>query len=192
MDNFRRRLLSQDADPKPYVDLGLPSGLLWCDHNVGASKPEEEGFFFSWGNVTPGTSGFDQTTYNSTSGHNLTGDIAVGDAYDMARANMGAPWRLPTRLEFQELYDNCTNAWVTQNGVKGRRFTSNINGNSIFFPAAGRYRGSSHLDVGSYGSYWSSSFCSETSAYYLLFNSSAVSHQYGNGRFFGFSVRAVQ
>lgn len=192
MDNFRRRSLSQDDSPKPYVDLGLPSGLLWCDHNVGASKPEEEGFFFSWGNVTPGTSGFDQTTYNSTSGHNLTGDIAVGDTYDMARANMGAPWRLPTRLEFQELYDNCTNAWVTQNGMSGRRFTSNINGNSIFFPAAGLYNGSSHYSVGSYGLYWSSSFHSATTAYNLLSYSPAVDPQYNTDRYFGFSVRAVQ
>lgn len=192
MDNFRRRSLSQDDSPKPYVDLGLPSGLLWCDHNVGASKPEEEGFFFSWGNVTPGTSGFDQTTYNSTSGHNLTGDIAVGDTYDMARANMGAPWRLPTRLEFQELYDNCTNAWVTQNGMNGRRFTSNINGNSIFFPAAGLYNGSSHYSVGSYGLYWSSSFHSATTAYNLLSYSPAVDPQYNADRYYGFSVRAVQ
>lgn len=174
------------------VDLGLPSGLLWCDHNVGASKPEEEGLFFSWGNVTPGTSGFDQTTYDSTSGHNLTGDIAVGDAYDMARANMGAPWRLPTRLEFQELYYNCTNAWVTQNGINGRRFTSNINGNSIFFPAAGDFNGSSHNGVGSSGYYWSSSFYSATNAYSLYFNSTAVNPQRNYYRYYGFSVRAVQ
>ena len=32
-----------------YVDLGLPSGLLWATCNVGATKPEEYGDYFAWG-----------------------------------------------------------------------------------------------------------------------------------------------
>ena len=121
---------SQAVPTSNAVDLGLPSGLLWCDHNVGASKPEEEGFFFSWGNVEghnlngQGTydfgTGNDTDPYKSSSGATIgyPGSIAVGDAYDMARANMGAPWRLPTNAEFQELYNNCTNVWINQNGIK--------------------------------------------------------------------------
>ena len=31
------------------VDLGLPSGLLWADRNVGASSPEDVGLYFAWG-----------------------------------------------------------------------------------------------------------------------------------------------
>lgn len=34
------------------VDLGLPSGTLWAKRNVGASKPEEYGDFFAWGETT--------------------------------------------------------------------------------------------------------------------------------------------
>ena len=32
-----------------FVDLGLPSGLKWAAWNVGATKPEESGLYFSWG-----------------------------------------------------------------------------------------------------------------------------------------------
>lgn len=31
------------------VDLGLSSGLLWADRNIGASSPEEPGTYFAWG-----------------------------------------------------------------------------------------------------------------------------------------------
>lgn len=32
-----------------FVDLGLPSGLKWAAWNVGATKPEESGLYFAWG-----------------------------------------------------------------------------------------------------------------------------------------------
>lgn len=35
------------------VDLGLPSGTKWADHNVGASTPEEIGDYFAWGEIEP-------------------------------------------------------------------------------------------------------------------------------------------
>ena len=38
-----------------YVDLGLPSGLKWATCNVGATKPEEYGDYFAWGEVEPKT-----------------------------------------------------------------------------------------------------------------------------------------
>ena len=34
-----------------FVDLGLPSGVLWATCNVGATKPEESGLFFQWGDT---------------------------------------------------------------------------------------------------------------------------------------------
>ena len=178
------------------IDLGLPSGLLWCEHNVGASRPEEVGLYFSWGNITGHAEGsgynFDQTTYDATDGAALTGDISVGNQYDMAHHNMGGQWRLPRRTEFQELYDNCDSEWIAQDGMNGRRFTSRANGNSIFFPAAGYYDGSTLYNRGSYGSYWSSSYYSATSAYNLSFNSSGVNPQNFSSRRHGFTVRAVQ
>ena len=190
-------ILSQTAAaPTGFVDLALPSGLLWCEHNVGASTPYEHGLYFSWGNVEGHAEGsgydFSDAVYAQTAGAALTGNIAVGNTYDMARHNMGAPSRLPTSGEFQELYNNCDSEWTDEDGVAGRRFTSRINGNSIFFPASGGYHGTTLYSRGTDGSYWSSTWYSETNARYLYFYSSSVSPQSYYGRRLGFTVRAVQ
>ena len=178
------------------VDLGLPSGLLWCEHNVGASRPEEFGLYFSWGNVTGHAEGsgydFSQTNYDASAGAALTGNITVDDTYDMAHHNMGGLWRLPRPAEFSELNSNCDHVWIDEDGVQGMRFTSRINGNAIFFPAAGNYGGTTLDRRGTNGFYWSSGFYSASYAYYLGFNSTDVNPQYGNGRSLGFAVRAVQ
>ena len=184
------------AAPTGFVDLALPSGLLWCEHNVGASTPYEHGLYFSWGNVEGHAEGsgydFSDAVYAQTPGATLTGNIPVNNTYDMARHNMGAPCRLPTMGEFTELNSNCDSEWTDEDGVAGRRFTSRINGNSIFFPASGYYNGTSLNSRGSYGNYWSSTWYSETRARYLSFNSTGVSPQNDNGRRCGFTVRAVQ
>ena len=190
-------ILSQTAAaPTGFVDLALPSGLLWADKNIGAETPHDHGLYFSWGNVTGHAEGsgydFSQTVYDATAGAALTGNIPVNGTYDMARHNMGSPCRLPTVGEFQELNSNCTSEWTDEDGVAGRRFTSNINGNSIFFPASGYYNGTTLYSRGSSGDYWSSSYGSATNAYYLLFYSSSVYPAYNNNRRLGFSVRAVQ
>ena len=36
-----------------WVDLGLPSGLLWATCNVGANSPEDYGDYFAWGETQP-------------------------------------------------------------------------------------------------------------------------------------------
>lgn len=190
-------ILSQTAAaPTGFVDLALPSGLLWCEHNVGASTPYEHGLYFSWGNVTGHAEGsgydFSDAVYAETDGAALTGNIPTNNTYDMARHNMGSPCRLPTVGEFQELHNNCDSEWTDEDGVAGRRWTSRINGNSVFFPASGYYNGPTLLGRGSYGLFWSSSYVSETNAYYLLFISGSVNPADGNDRRLGFSVRAVQ
>jgi hypothetical protein len=190
-------ILSQTAAaPTGFVDLALPSGLLWCEHNIGATTPYEHGLYFSWGNVEGHAEGsgydFSDAVYAQTAGAALTGNIAVGNTYDMARHNMGAPCRLPTMGEFTELNSNCDSEWTDEDGVAGRRFTSRINGNSIFFPASGGYHGTSLNYRGSYGVYWSSTWYSETNARGLSFNSSSVDPQGNNDRRLGFTVRAVQ
>ena len=178
------------------VDLGLPSGLLWCEHNVGASRPEEFGLYFSWGNVTGHAEGsgydFSQTNYDASAGAALTGNITVDDTYDMAHHNMGGLWRLPRPAEFSELNSNCDHVWIDEDGVQGMRFTSRINGNAIFFPAAGNYSGTTLYNRGASGLYWSSGFSSASNAYYLDFRSTSVSTQLNYGRRLGFTVRAVQ
>ena len=181
----------------PYVDLGL--SVKWCTHNVGAEYEYENGSYFSWANTIAHPKGggydFSQATYNSTTGNSLQTNIDATSGYDMARANMGGSWRLPTKEEFQELYDNCTWTWTTSNGVNGYRITSKVAGytsNSIFIPAVGLYYGTEFYNEGSGGRYWSSSFYSATDAYRLRFDSSGVNPQSHDGRFYGFSVRAVQ
>ena len=185
-----------EAAPTGFVDLALPSGLLWCEHNVGASTPYEHGLYFSWGNVEGHAEGsgydFSDAVYAQTAGAALTGNIPVNNTYDMARHNMGSPSRLPTMGEFVELNNNCDSEWTDEDGVAGRRFTSRINGNSIFFPASGYYDGTSLNYRGSYGYYWSSTWNSETNARYLLFNSAGVNPQSSSDRRYGFTVRAVQ
>lgn len=177
-----------------FVDLGLPSGLLWANRNIGANAPEEFGLYFSWGNVEGHAEGsgydFSDANYNASPGKQISGDIALSQ--DAANAYWGGDCRMPTRLEFQELYDNCDSAWVTENGVAGRRFTSKTNGNSIFFPAAGFYYGTSLINRGSYGRYWSASRYSDSNGYSFSFGSGNVNPQDNDGRRCGFSVRAVQ
>lgn len=187
------------AAPAGAVDLALPSGILWCEHNVGAATPYEDGLYFSWGNITghTGDDGYDFGTsndgpYASTDGAALTGNIPTNGTYDAARHNMGAPWRMPTVGEFQELNSYCTSEWTDEDGVTGRRFTSNINGNSIFFPAAGNRYGTGLGNHGSDGDYWSSSLGSAANGYNLSFSSDGVYPADYYNRFRGFSVRAVQ
>ena len=177
------------------VDLGL--SVKWCTHNVGAEYEYQNGSYFSWANIAAHAKGsgydFSQATYNSTPGNSVQTNIGASSGYDMARANMGGSWRLPTKEEVQELYDGCTWTWTTSGGINGYRVTSKTNGNSIFIPAVGYYHGTTLSGEGSNGYYWSSSFYSATNAYFLYFNSSNVIPQNSNGsRYYGFSVRAVQ
>ena len=176
------------------VDLGLPSGVKWADRNVGATSPEEPGLFFSWGNVDGVKIGkacdFSEEAYAVTEGAKLKDNLDA--AHDAATVNLGAPWRMPTGEEFLELYDNCDREWTTENCYYGVRFTSRINGKSIFFSASGYGYGSSWNDRGANGFCWSASFYSSRRARYLLFHSGGVSPLYYYNRYGGFAVRAVQ
>lgn len=199
--NFNVIGIESQVAPAPdgAVDLALPSGVLWADKNIGASTPYEDGLYFSWGNITghTGDDGYDFGTsndgpYASTDGAALTGNIPTNTTYDAARHNMGAPWRMPTVGEFQELNANCDSEWTDEDGVAGRRFTSRINGNSIFFPASGFSYGTGLYSRGTVGNYWSASLGSAANGYNLYFSSGGVSPASNNDRFYGFSVRAVQ
>ena len=136
-----------------YVDLGLPSGLLWATCNVGAETPEEYGDYFAWGDINT-KSNYTSSNY-STYNVQIT-DISGNAQYDAATANWGGSWRMPTKDEMNELRSNCTWTWITQNEVNGYN-VEGPNGNSIFLPAAGYYSWQSHKDAGTRGFYWSSS-----------------------------------
>jgi len=168
-----------------YVDLGLPSGTKWATCNVGASTPTAYGNYYAWGETTT------KETYNSSTYTYSDNPTTLPSSADAATANWGAGWRMPTQTEMQELINNCTVTWTTQNGVNGRLFTGS-NGNSIFLPAAGYRDGSELYDAGSGGLYWSSSLGSDSTddAWRLYFNSGNYGMNYRN-RGYGLTVRAV-
>ena len=189
-----------------YVDLGLPSGLKWATCNVGASSPEEYGDYFAWGETSTKSSyswstykwcngsSTSQTKYNTSSSYGTVDNKTVLElSDDAARANWGGSWRMPTHEEFQELYNNCTWTWTTQNGKNGYKVTSSKNGNSIFLPAAGYRYGSSLNGAGSYGNYWSASLLSSypCGAWALSFDSGGVDPSGNGDRCNGQSVRPV-
>ena len=180
------------------VDLGLPSGLLWATCNVGATSPEDYGHYFAWGETsTKETYDYDNCPTHGLSISQLQSQGYIDSEgnltpqYDAATANWGGNWRMPTKAEQQELLDNCTWTWTTQNGVKGYN-VEGPNGNSIFLPAAGYHSGSSLSYAGSYGYYWSSTPLeySDHYAYYLYFNSDRHYMSYYS-RDYGHSVRPV-
>ena len=192
-----------------YVDLGL--SVKWATFNVGATKPEEYGDYYAWGETDPKTD-YSWSTYkwcngssttltkycnNSSYGNNGFTDTktTLDPDDDVAHVKWGGDWRMPTLGEFGELLRNCTLTWITLNGVEGYRVTSNKSGytdRSIFLPAAG-YRGDTDLRyVGSHGLYWSSSLYTgrPNNAWYVDF-SSGLYNSGSKDRYRGQSVRPV-
>ena len=186
---------TQGSDSDDFVDLGLPSGTKWAKANLGGTNPQDLGQYFSWGNVTGHAkdSGYDfsQTTYNGTTGAGLMGGLSTSSSYDAARSIKGYPWRIPTYDDFLELLSYCRAQWTSVSGQAGMRFTSNINGNSIFLPAAGIYNGSTLQNLGTNGNYWAATLYYATVACNLYFNSTNV-YMNSNARCNGVPVRAVQ
>ena len=195
------------------VDLGLPSGTKWANMNVGAKKVEDYGLYFAWGETVGYTSDtsdghvFDWASYKWCNGSSTTlTKYCNKDSYgtvdnktvldledDAAYVNWGSAWRMPTGTEVKELIDNTTSTWTTVNGVKGRRFTSKTNGNSIFLPAAGHRWGSSLGSAGKFGAYLSSSL-PESHPYraYILYFGSGNAYWENSDRSEGQSVRPVR
>lgn len=137
-----------DVDPSvQMVDMGL--SVKWAAWNVGAKSPEQYGDYFAYGEIKPKTDytllNYEWLYYGYLDGEDLDeweyylklGANISGTNYDAAHVNWGDKWRMPSRAEWQELFNNSTKVWTSVNGVEGARFTSKINGNSIFIPAAG-------------------------------------------------------
>ena len=195
-----------------YVDLGLPSGTMWATCNVGATTPEGYGDYFAWGETHPKDS-YNWSTYKYCEGENYrltkycnksgygynsyTDNLTVLQPEDdAATANWGNGWCVPTYDQWEELYENTTSTWTTQNGVHGILFTAS-NGKTLFLPAAGvRWDDvlpNESFEAGSDGFYWSNSLitydprrpwaCTFGSDHYRV---------YDDGRYRGLSVRAVR
>ena len=201
-EEIEEELETPNANGHEYVDLGLPSGLLWATCNVGATKPGGYGDYFAWGETEPAPN--DNYSSSNCSTFGLTMSQLQSQGYiddngnltaqhDAATANWGGDWRMPTYEEQEELLNNCTWTWTTLNGVNGYKVTSMTNGNYIFLPAVGYCNGLSISLVGSYGLYWSSTPDGRDSddAYCLNFNSSNHYMYDNNYRYYGLSVRPV-
>ncbi len=133
------------------VDLGL--SVMWASANVGASRVEDFGGYYAWGETEQKAS-YDWTNYkwnDSTDPNDLIiskynyqdGKTVLEPDDDVAHVQWGGEWRMPTRAEYEEFLRKCTfRDSVEINGVLGRTAIG-PNGNSIFLPYAGEYLGSS-------------------------------------------------
>ena len=196
------------SESHEWVDLGLPSGTLWATCNVGANSPEEYGDYFAWGEIER-KSKYSWNTYKYCDGtkYSIT-KYCAGSHYgvvdnritleaidDAAIVNKGDEWQMPSREQYEELYndDYTTTTWVNQNGVTGLSIISKTNGKSIFLPAAGYYNGSSLVYQTNIGGYWSRSLQIDLSycAYSLFFSTNNV-YTFGENRYVGKTIRPVR
>ena len=135
-----------------YVDMGLPSGLLWAKRNLdatqangfAASEYQYECSFFSWGNIDPHNptsndsfapysfgSANDQEPYVSSEGAKIEYPGVAGPSHDAARAIAGAPWHMPLTEDFAELFNSNYTKFIDADGediasdVTDKRITMN-------------------------------------------------------------------
>ena len=136
--------------PKDFVDLGLPSGLLWAKCNIGAATENETGGYFSWGETAPKTK-FGYGKYKFWNGstftkYNWSDNLMELQPEDDAATVILGPWcHTPTKAEWEELIEKCT--WeatkvtlpaATEPTVAYWKVTG-PNGNHIILPSTGYY-----------------------------------------------------
>ena len=201
-----------------WVDLGLPSGLLWYSVNLGATAPEQYGDYYAWAEIQPKSiytwkyytyggyeSGSDTYTiykYNTKADYGTVDNLTtLQPADDAATQQLGDGARIPTESEWYELIDNTTIEWTTLNNVKGRKYTA-PNGNSIFLPAARGRNGSESFGF-IMGHYWTASLHSSnnnpllnpddpSNACEMQFDDVYFLRSFPVCRAYGLSVRAVR
>lgn len=190
-----------------YVDLELPSGTLWAACNVGANRPSDFGLYFQWGDTQgytadqvgtdEGQKKFYWTDYKwnpSGDGETFTKYASPGLSLDLdddaANANMGGDWHIPSPKQIQELIDNTTNSWATQDNVRGIKFTSKKDTSKhIFIPAAGIVLVGLVCGIGNFEcSIWSSMLNNEHIEYAQTYFDAHLDY---TGRVCGIPVRGV-
>ena len=134
---------------KDYVDLGLPSGLLWAKSNMGTTVPTEIGDYYAWGETSTKRKYYISTyKYYKTTISKILEILKYSEKDwktvldpedDAARAILGVGYRIPTQEDWQELLDNCKWEAVTtttkNNKIIARWKVTGPNGKSIILPA---------------------------------------------------------
>ena len=191
--------------PAGAVDLGLPSGRLWRNCNLGAAQPYQIGNYYAWA-ATESKSPFTEAncpyySYDSSKGeyypykytaeHGHKGRASDGyrillPADDAATVKLGSPWRIPYASDIDELLNNCTITTETLNGVKGRRYTGK-NGKSIFLPYTNGWKNGTTMEVvdAGYddGHYWlNGNYFNQVGSQYDYRYAQSFSMQFGSGR----------
>ena len=194
---------------KDYVDLGLPSGLMWRKYNVGANSEYEAGNYYAWAETSPkqeynwdtykycvqvnGIGLYSYTKYNKTD--KLT---VLQPEDDAATANLGNNYRTPTREEWKELLNKCNWEVVTKtnknymNPVVDYWKVTGPNGKFIILPSTGYYAGS--IKNERWTSYLSATNANPTNAKTLAWDLTYTKKQpsiYDKGRIYGYPVRPV-
>lgn len=140
---------SRKAKAIKAVDLGLPSGTLWADRNLGADAPEKAGDYFRFGETKPFIMYSPDYVFDKIEG------CIAGTDRDAATIKLGKKYSMPTVEQFKELFNECKCKWIKLNGISGMKVTG-PNGKRIFLPAS-NYRecGYGRLNsIGSSGFYW--------------------------------------
>ena len=198
------------------------NGPYWAECNVGATKPEEYGYYFWWGDtvgckrnsanngwvsVKDGSScsfdwgseknpsyGKDDKELKSAGFVDSTGNLVA--KHDAATVYWGASWRMPTVAEMSALISKCTISSGTRNGVKGMliKGKGDYSSKSIFLPFAGYGSGSKLNLKGSDSICWSSTMTSGLGAQAerLVGTSGGVLYTSAERRDDGYSVRPVR
>ena len=130
------------------VDLGL--SVYWAGWNVGATSPEGFGEYYEWADIAKSVKNSDGSFTVRMNRYSIAGN----PSYDVATAEWGGSWRMPTEDEFIELINRCTWTWTCYNGVSGYKVTG-LNGNGIFLPAAGMNYNATPDEEHANGNYWS-------------------------------------
>ena len=147
------------------VDLGL--SVKWSSFNLGASSYAEKGDLIGWGDPTGDSIIFNYEQYAPGI---YDQSISGNPEYDVAAAQLGDEWRIPTLEEINELkkcnwkyYSNYNNT-----GLRGVEITGidDYNNNSIFIPLAGYRKYKQTYDDDQYAYIWSSEIDESGYAYF--------------------------
>lgn len=173
--NVQSTSKSNTINGHEYVDLGLPSGTKWATMNIGAKDTKKIGNLYAWGETkgfNDGKRNFSWETYKycKSSAETLTKyhygkidkkkELDISD--DAAYIEWGSSWRIPTKEQFEELFDtkNCTYEYklsTDNNDISGYLIKSKRNGKSIFFPAGGCIVDEEFKSMDVQGYYWTRS-----------------------------------